>query len=157
MMKKINLWLLIRICLSMLLMSCLSGCTTTQPAKLTTLTLQSSADINPNLFGRPSPIAITVYQLTDADAFKQADYFALQNQAATLLGKDLLTKKSLFLLPNESRKLEINLDNKTRYLGVIAGYTELDAGTWRTTLPLSNKNKDLALSFERNSIKNQEQ
>ena len=67
------------------------------------LEFEAAGDINPNIAGRPSPVVIRIYHLRSYSAFQDADFNALFENDATVLGGDLIGKKEVYLKPNEKR------------------------------------------------------
>jgi type VI secretion system protein VasD len=116
------------------------------------LTLISTPDLNPNLFGRPSPLYITVFQLQDAAAFNQANFLKLSNKPEETLGANLLLKKTILILPDTRQNISIDLDANTKQVGVVAAFTKLEGARWRMVIPVSKKIKKLTLKFNQDSI-----
>jgi len=89
------------------------------------INLQAAANINPNVEGKPSPVEVRIYQLSDSQAFSQADFIQLYNDAQGVLKAELLIARQLAsVLPNESRKEVIPMAAETKYIGVIAGFAD---------------------------------
>lgn len=106
----------------------LSGCSFWGSSDVTPqlfLNIKASANINPNVEGLPSPLEVRVYQMTDSQAFSQADFIQLYNDAQGVLKAELLlTRELASLLPSEERKEVIPLAAGTKYIGVIAGFAD---------------------------------
>jgi type VI secretion system protein VasD len=98
--------------------------------------VQASADLNPSVSQRPSPLRVRVYELKSATAFNQADFMALYQGDQAALGADLVSREELMLQPGETRALNKNLAADTRFLGVVAVYRDLERATWRTTVAI---------------------
>ena len=67
----------------------------------TDLIFHVAKDVNPDLNERPSPVVVTIYQLSSRTIFDNQDFFSLYENAQTILGPDLLTKQELELQPEQ--------------------------------------------------------
>lgn len=106
----------------------LSGCSFWRQEDITPqlfLKIKAASNINPNVEGKPSPIEIRVYQLSDSQAFEQAEFIQLYNDAQGVLKAEvLLTRELASLLPSEERNETLPLASETKYIGVIAGFAD---------------------------------
>ncbi|EXU74440.1 MULTISPECIES: type VI secretion system lipoprotein TssJ [Erwinia] len=84
-----------------------------------------------------APLKVRVLLLkSDAD-FMSADFYSLQNNAAGLLGGNLLNSDQFFLMPGQLNKaLKGQTTPEARYIGILAEYQSLDGKKWRLSLPL---------------------
>ena len=57
--------------------------------------ISSDPDINPDMNGRPSPIVLRIYALKSDDIFNNADFFALYENDASILGRRSFTARAL--------------------------------------------------------------
>ncbi len=122
----------------LLLAAALSGCAATE-SKLPVpyeLAFDAGSDVNPDSQGRPSPVQITVYELTSTSAFQSTDYFALQADARKALGGDLLETQQLTLHPGTAETLRRPGHVGAKALGIVAGYRDLDGSQWRMLIDL---------------------
>ncbi|VAW79440.1 hypothetical protein MNBD_GAMMA15-1795 [hydrothermal vent metagenome] len=114
----------------------IAGCATTakimapDPAKVV-IRISSSADLNPDMMGRASPIVVRVYALKSDDTFNNADFFALYEQDTSILGGDMTSRDEMDIPPGESITIEKELNIDARYIGIIAAYRDLDNAVWR--------------------------
>ncbi|MGF1877599.1 type VI secretion system lipoprotein TssJ [Photobacterium frigidiphilum] len=106
----------------------LSGCSFWGQEDITPqlfLKIKAASNINPNVEGKPSPIEIRVYQLSDSQAFEQAEFIQLYNDAQGVLKAEvLLTRELASLLPGEERNEAFPLASEAKYIGVIAGFAD---------------------------------
>jgi len=106
----------------------LSGCSFWGQEDITPqlfLKIKAASNINPNVEGKPSPIEIRVYQLSDSQAFEQAEFIQLYSDAQGVLKAEvLLTRELASLLPSEERNETLPLASETKYIGVIAGFAD---------------------------------
>jgi len=112
-----------------LLVSCfgLFSCKSTPPAPppeptRVVIEIESSADINPNAEGRPSPVVVRIYRLKSAVAFTAADFFSLFEKDKKILGDDYLGKKEIVMEPNGQQTIFFEPDEDVKTLGVFVAY-----------------------------------
>jgi type VI secretion system protein VasD len=139
----------------------LTGCASKPPKPVQTRTwLNATADANPDLKGRPSPVVVRVFQLkTDAE-FNSADFFALYEREKETLGPAYIVREEYVLQPGEQRELLVPLARDTRYVGAIAAFRDIRGSRWRalsvaprrTTGDMFSKDR-MTLTVERTSIK----
>ncbi|PQV48785.1 type VI secretion system lipoprotein TssJ [Paraburkholderia sp. BL21I4N1] len=131
----------------------LTGCTTTHPPTDTpfTLSLDVSPTVNPDGLGRPAPILVGIYDLKSTAAFTASGFAPLQDHAKASLGDDLVAFDQLILRPGEQRTIERSIersgDARTRSLGIVAGYRELNRHVWRVAIALPVTDESSVLSF----------
>lgn len=99
--------------------------------------IKASADVNPDINGDPSPIAVTVFELSDPVSFKGAGFVNLYTNPQAVLGSTLLAQKSLVLAPGETRSVRLPVLKNANYIGYIAAYRNLDAITWQALVPVN--------------------
>lgn len=99
----------------------------------------AGADVNPDARGRPSPVVVKVFELKSLAAFETADFFSLFEKDKETLGGELLARDELSLAPGGKQALTREVKPETRYLGVVAGYRDLERATWRAAVPVPPK------------------
>ena len=99
------------------------------------MTLAATAEINPDVNNRPSPVVIRVYQLKTDGAFRTADFFALFNEGAKTLGVTLITSDEFVLAPSEKKTLDVSLSPDTQFIGAVAAFRDIRNAQWRSMLP----------------------
>lgn len=87
--------------------------------------------LNPDAGGRPSPVAVKVYQLKEAGSFETADFFSLWRSSAATLEADLVSTTDLAVAPGEKRRFVAELDPQARFVGVVAAFREIGKSSWR--------------------------
>ena len=114
----------------------LGGCSGGAPKPTPTrASLVVAGDVNPDSSGRPSPVVVRVYQLKEQGAFNDAAFFALFDKEPETLGASLITREEYELKPGETRSLGLTVAPEAHFLGVIAGYRDINNATWRTLVP----------------------
>lgn len=114
----------------------LAACASAPKKESLTVSVQATADVNPDLQGRPSPIIVHIMELKSAELFNSLDYMGLTNASGTGLGADLVGRSQLVLSPGELRQLPLELDAATTHIGLVAGYRNIDNATWRQVVPI---------------------
>ncbi len=102
-------------------------------------TVTVAPDLNPNRNGRPSPVALIMFQLKSAEGFKNADFFSLMEPNAPVLGGDVIERTQLILQPGESMPLEPEFDEDARYVGFVAAFRDIENAQWRALIELPKK------------------
>lgn len=119
--------------LALVLAACASA-----PKKATlTLSAQATADVNPDLEGRPSPIILHIMELKSAELFNSLDYMGLADPSGGALGTDLVNRSQVVLSPGAARQIPMELDAATTAIGLVAGYRNMDNATWRQVVPIT--------------------
>ena len=103
----------------------------------TQLNIHSARYLNPDINGKTAPIVLTLYELKAPYSFKSSDYSALINNPAKILGTNLIDKQSFEIQPNNSTTLTQIISPQTRYLGIIAGYRNIQISDWRQVIPVA--------------------
>ena len=137
--NKNNLFRLILISLLTVAIAGLLSACATAPPKPDPLAMQvtASADVNPDMQGRPSPVILHIMELNSTEQFNRLDYMSLTDPAGSALGAELLGKNRLVLAPGESKALPMELNPATTVIGFVAGYRDIDNATWRTVVPVT--------------------
>ncbi len=100
------------------------------------ITLGAVERVNPTEDGRPSPIVVRVFELSNSAKFSSADYFALMEQGGGALGEEMINSEEYILIPGEVRVVRKRAAPNSRFLGVVAGYRDLSSSNWRAAAPL---------------------
>lgn len=100
-------------------------------------TVKVAPDVNPDARGRPSPIKVRFYLLKSPDVFRSTDFFTLKNQGRELLAGDLRLYDEKVFKPGDTSEVELKLppeetlEDEQLFLGVVAGYWDVDQAVWR--------------------------
>lgn len=93
-------------------------------------------EVNPDRGGRPSPIVLKVFELKSLAAFERADFFSLFDKDRDTLGAELLAREEFSLRPGGRDALAREVQADTRFIGVVAGFRDLERSTWRASIAL---------------------
>lgn len=128
--------ILIATSITVLLASCssnnlLSSTANAMVAPSTDINFHVSTDINPDFNNRPSPVVVTLFELSSRTAFDTQDFFSLYEDAELKLGPDLIKKQELELQPNKNLSQTLELNKNSRFVGVIVAYRDIDKSRWK--------------------------
>ena len=125
----------------------LSGCGGDPSPKTTDLRFQVDADdfINPNTENVASPVVVRIYELKQTSAFSNASLFDLLDSDTTILAQDLVSKREIEIKPGEKQSFSRSTPLETQYIGVIAGFRNLDGATWRATTEIKPEHSALVV------------
>jgi type VI secretion system VasD/TssJ family lipoprotein len=113
----------------LLLASCASWFTGKPRARQVDVNVVAARSINANILGTSSPIAIDVYQLSDAADFSSSNYQAFLDGTV----KNVVQKKTYLVWPGKSKKMRLRLAENTKVIGVVANYRILNNKQWHLT------------------------
>ncbi len=128
--------------LTLLLCACSHG------ARQANLAVTTAHYLNPDVSGRPAPIVVSIYQLKFANRFSQTDYQQLNDNAANLLGDNLIDRQDIEIRPGEHRTVHIDLAQDTEFIGLVAHYRNINAAKWRAVISAPPKTSALNLNIE---------
>ncbi|KUE81873.1 type VI secretion system lipoprotein TssJ [Aeromonas schubertii] len=112
-----------------------------QPSTLG-LSLLAEPDVNPNESGEAAPIEFQVVVLAEDSKLLATDYDQVTEDIEKALGKNYLEHQDYTLLPGQFKYLPpVKLDEKTRYIGVIARYADPDSAEWRKVIKVKSKGR----------------
>ena len=121
----------------------------------TDINFNASADINPDMNGRASPVVIKVFELSSRTIFDTQDFFTLYESPEDILGPDLLKKDELELQPEELQQYKMVLNKNTRYVGFVVAYRNIDSSRWRSVIEVSPTGYDnFTMNIEKLAIYN---
>lgn len=131
----------------------LAGCAGAPKPENIGIQISATSDVNPDLQGRPSPVILHVLELNSEEQFNRLDYMSLTQPSGAALGQDLLGKTRLTLSPGDSQQLPLELHPQTTFIGLVAGYRDIDNAVWRTTIPVvQGKTKGATVTLAKQSI-----
>jgi len=113
----------------------------------------ATADVNPDMQGRPSPVILHIMVLNSTEQFNRLDYMSLTQPSGSALGAELLSKNRLVLQPGESKALPMELNPMTTDIGLVAGFRDIDNATWRKVVPITQGDtKGISITLEQTQI-----
>jgi type VI secretion system protein VasD len=100
------------------------------------ITFVTHDDLNPDASGRPSPVPVRVYLLSNADKLSRADYFQIIDHEKDVLGGDIITREEAVVRPGESHEVVLQGWREHAAVGVVVGYRDIERANWRVISPL---------------------
>lgn len=139
--------------LAIAILGLLSACAGAPKKELMDMQVTASADVNPDMQGRPSPIILHIMELSSDEQFNRLDYMGLTQPSGAGLGADLLGKNQLVLQPGDSKALPMELNPMTSAIGLVAGYRDIDNAAWRKVIPITQgSTKGISITLEQTQI-----
>jgi type VI secretion system protein VasD len=114
----------------------LAGCGGPPKPASVTVAATGGAGMNRGPDGADRPVTLSLMRLKDAGAFNTADYFALQEDAASALGADLLGMDQVVVAPGASVSKTVAVEPEATSLGIIASLRDPTGKVWRTVTPV---------------------
>lgn len=133
-----NLTSLLLIATALMLTSCSSVTRAVLPDHRLVAKVKTSSNLNLNDRGRPSPLVVYVFQLKETDAFNSAEFFDLYEKGKETLGQDFVAVSKFSLMPKTEAKFTLKLKPDVKYIGIVAGYHNLESTEWRKVVPLDS-------------------
>ena len=133
-----------------LLSACAGG---PPPREALDMQINATADVNPDMQGRPSPVILHIIELSSTEQFNRLDYMGLTQPSGAGLGADLLGKNQMVLQPGETKSLPMELNPQTTAIGLVAGYRDIDNAAWRKVIPVTQgSTKGISITLEQTQI-----
>ncbi|MBV6471059.1 MAG: hypothetical protein NBKEAIPA_02986 [Nitrospirae bacterium] len=86
--------------------------------------------------GKPLPVVVRLYQLSDKERFQKGDFLSLARSDHKVLEKDILWRKEITLFPNSELVLKEERKKGAEYFGVMALFRE-KGKAWRQVVDLN--------------------
>jgi type VI secretion system protein VasD len=126
------------IAILIIMMFIISGCSS-KPTHLE-LVIQSSKDLNPDLDNVSSPLMLTFYELDSAEKFIKYDFWKLLDKSGKKLGDDLISQSKQVITPQQEQVYKIVFDKRTRFLGVIGKFRNIEnKAAWKYVINLEKE------------------
>ncbi|HET8707698.1 MAG TPA: type VI secretion system lipoprotein TssJ, partial [Pseudomonadales bacterium] len=108
-------------------LAALAACSS-KPPKPTELgmSFEASANINPDLHGRASPVVVRFYQLKNLTAFNTADFFSLYERDQDVLAADLISKEEFQFTPGDKKQFTRQIPPEMCCIAVFAAFRDLE-------------------------------
>ncbi|UEP51946.1 type VI secretion system lipoprotein TssJ [Burkholderia ambifaria] len=117
--------------------------------KVLNVDLAARAALNPDDAGRPTSVAVRVYQLKDRKMFDAASYDDLLKNDRTVLAQDLQADMSAVVNPGASSSLSQQMRADTRYVAVVAFYRAPgNSDGWKRVVEKKKLDADKPLKLE---------
>ncbi|MFC3395155.1 type VI secretion system lipoprotein TssJ [Brenneria rubrifaciens] len=101
--------------------------------------LLAEPDVNPNESGEAAPVEFQLVMLAEDSRLLATDYDQVTTDIEKALAKNYVDHQDYTLLPGQFKYLPPEkLDEKVRYVGVIARYADPESAQWRKVIKLKN-------------------
>jgi len=98
--------------------------------------VEATADVNPDVEGRASPVTVRVYRLADDASFAKAEFFPLWDQESATLAATAIGQHELRLAPGARDEVAFELDPKVRSIGIATAYRDFRSAAWKTSVAI---------------------
>lgn len=102
------------------------------------LEISAKYDINPDSNGRPSPIVVYIFELSEKTIFESQDFFSIYESYENVLGPDLINKYEVSLTPGKNEIYSTSMSPKTEYLGIVAAFRDIENSHWRQVIKVDD-------------------
>ncbi|WP_231110474.1 type VI secretion system lipoprotein TssJ [Burkholderia territorii] len=117
--------------------------------KVLNVDLSAREALNPDDAGRPTSVAVRVYQLKDRKMFDGASYEDLLGNDRTVLAQDLQTSMASVMNPGASASLTQPMQADTKYVAIVAFYRNPGNGDgWKYVIEKKKLDADKPLKLE---------
>jgi len=107
------------------------GKANTEVASVATVTVYAEPDANQTDYGE-APVELWIFELSDPDELMSSDFMALTEDPKQALSTSYIKHYKKQVVAGRSTVLApFDLDGRTNYIGVAAGYANIDAAKWR--------------------------
>jgi type VI secretion system protein VasD len=113
----------------------------TPAARTLEIAISAAPDLNPGPSGNAAPLSIQIYVLKSPGRFQSLDYFALKNGGSGALGADAVDTSSVSVRPGETKTITVSSGLDGAYIGVAAGYREIDNAKWQAQTGIGSADK----------------
>jgi len=130
----------IRVTMLFILIVLLPACAASRAVINPQAKLELTADqgLNPDAQGRPSPLALKIYELTARTEFDLLDFDDAFYNADARLGAALLSATELMILPNEALQHRIELKPEVKFVAIVGAYRAIDQANWKLIYPVNS-------------------
>ncbi|KWF63739.1 type VI secretion system lipoprotein TssJ [Burkholderia pseudomultivorans] len=117
--------------------------------KVLNVDLSARDALNPDDAGRPTSVAVRVYQLKDRKLFDGASYDDLLKNDRTVLAQDLQASMGSVLNPGASASLSQPMQGETKYVAIVAFYRNPGNGDgWKYVIAKKKLDANKPLKLE---------
>jgi type VI secretion system protein VasD len=100
------------------------------------ISLAADPILNLDAHHQSLPVVLRVYQLSDPRLFQSANFTALWKDDELSLGKDMLAREEILLLPGETQNLNMKQSPQAEYFAVLGLFRETKRANWRVIQPI---------------------
>ncbi|MCP3719684.1 type VI secretion system lipoprotein TssJ [Paraburkholderia sp. CNPSo 3281] len=117
--------------------------------KVLSVDLSAREALNPDDAGRPTSVAVRIYQIRDRKLFDGASYDDLLKSDRTVLAQDLQDSMAAALNPGASASLSQPMKADTKYVAIVAYFRNPGNGNgWKYVIEKTKLDADRPLKLE---------
>lgn len=110
------------------------------------VTIDSDAEVNPDVDGKPLSVVVRIYQLSERAPFATASPRQLWDDEKAVLGNSLISQREITLLPDQQKVDVAALDPKAQFVGVAAFFRNTASAQWQALFAADELRNDGLLS-----------
>jgi len=115
--------------------------------------IKTSANINPDIKGIPSPLVVRFYQLKAQTRFNDADFISIYADDKQVLGEDLVHRQEILLSPSDKKFINFETEKNVKYISCLAMFRQHDQGRWRASVKVEeHKTTTILISISGTNI-----
>ena len=131
----------------------LASCASAPKPVVVKLTMEAASGINPDQRGRPSPVALKLFELKSLSSFERSDFFSLFDRERETLGPELVARDEFVIKPGDRIMQERKLTPETKFIGIVVGYRDLERSQWRLSIPVEGAGgKPIVIEVDSNRV-----
>lgn len=141
--------------LALLLLTLVTACASKKPTENPSLQLVLKAEkwINPDINKRSSPVELRVLQLTEQVTFNNLGFQRAFYTSKQILADHFVEQFEFFIQPGQHLMSTIQLNDKTRYVAIMAGFSATDSAEWKLLIPAKNiRNSTITLHIDGSTL-----
>lgn len=135
-----NYKLYLRVLVATFIVFSLTACATNSSG--ISIKIYSANYLNPDIDGNASPVVVSIYQLKSPFRFDASNYQALAKNNSSILGEELIDRRTIEIRPGEHKTINLGLAQETHYIGILAEYRKINQGQWHTTLKIPSRSEE---------------
>lgn len=114
--------------------------------------IKVSNELNPTNDGRPSPLVLKILQLNDDTKFAQTSVDELLMSTDAALGGALVGQDQEMMFPGKSETLNLDVNEKARFLGIIAAFQNEDGISKRVISIEGRWSRDICMELSSTTL-----
>ncbi len=128
-------------CILYLISTLLLGCSAVNliVKPYSNLEISAKHDINPDSNGRPSPVVVYIFELSETTLFENQDFFSIYEDYENVLGSDLVIKHDISLTPGKKEIYNASMSPRTEYIGLVAAFRDIENANWREIIRVDKR------------------
>ncbi|MDN3610128.1 type VI secretion system lipoprotein TssJ [Vibrio ostreicida] len=107
------------------------------------LAIKSDKSVNPSESNDSNPVVVRLYQLTDAQMFKQQPFIELYDNDVQLLSANMISKQILpVIIPGSDQTMTLDINKQTQYVAVFVEFIKYQKSSPKAVSMLPTKTDD---------------